>query len=127
MRRSRSRWSVCTVDSEERAPTAGVAGSGLSGTAGRLAAPLRGRYSRRADGRLDHLSRCCAACGRGYRLDARMAASGQCIRMQQLEQHALLEQVTVEGALCSKASCVVLVEASRAAGDQWRERERETK
>ena len=41
MRWSRSRWSVCTVDSEERAPTAGVAGSCLSGTAGRLAAPLR--------------------------------------------------------------------------------------
>ena len=38
--------------------------------------------------------------------------------MQQLEQHALLEQMIVEGALCSKASCVVLVEASRVAGER---------
>ena len=37
------------------------------------------------------------------------------------KQHALLEQMIVEGALYSKASCVVLVEAGR------RERERETK
>ena len=50
-----------------------------------------------------------------------MAASGGCIRMQQLEQPALLEQMIVEGALCSKASCVVLVEASRAAGERERE------
>ena len=34
------------------------------------------------------------------------------------KQHALLKQVTVEGALCSKASCVVLVEASRVAGER---------
>ena len=40
------------------------------------------------------------------------------MRMQQLAQHALLEQVIVEGALCSKASCVVLVEASRVAGER---------
>ena len=33
------------------------------------------------------------------------------------KQHALLEKMTVQGALCSKASCVVLVEASRAAGE----------
>ena len=52
-RRSRSRWSVCTVDLEERGPTAGVAESGLSGTAARLAAPLRGMHSRRDDSRLD--------------------------------------------------------------------------
>ena len=32
---------------------AGVAGSGLSGAAGRLAAPLRGRHSRSEDGMLD--------------------------------------------------------------------------
>ena len=104
-----------------RAPSAGVAGSCLSGTTGRLAAPLRGRHSRREDGRLDHLSRCCAACGRGDRRAVRMAASGGCIRMQQLEQHALLEQMTVEGALCSNASCVVLVKASRVAGERGRE------
>ena len=33
----------------------------------------------------------------------------------------LLEQITVEGALCSKASCVVLVEASRVAGERERD------
>ena len=38
--------------------------------------------------------------------------------MQQLEQHALLEQMIVEGALCRKATCVVLVEASRVAGER---------
>ena len=52
MRRRRKRRSVGTVDSEERGPTAasssaGVAGSGLSGAAGRLAAPLRGRHRAR--------------------------------------------------------------------------------
>ena len=41
VRRSRNRCSVGTADSAQRAHTAGVAGSGLSGTAGRLAAPLR--------------------------------------------------------------------------------------
>ena len=58
MRQRRCRRSVCTVDSEERASAAGVTGSSLSGTAGRLAAPLRGR---REDGRLKRLSRRCAA------------------------------------------------------------------
>ena len=43
--------------------------------------------------------------------------------MQQLEQLALLEQMIVEGALCRKASCVVLVEASRVAGGRGRRRE----
>ena len=85
MRRSRSRRSVGTGDSEARGPTSGVAGSGLSGTAGRIAAPLRGRHSRREDGRLDRLSRCCAACRRRDRRAARMAASGGCIRMRQLQ------------------------------------------
>ena len=41
--------------------------------------------------------------------------------MQQLEQHALLEQMTFEGALCSKASCVVPVKASRIAGERERD------
>ena len=45
--------SVDTLDSDERGPTAGVAGSSLSSTAGRLAAPLGGKHSRREDGRLD--------------------------------------------------------------------------
>ena len=58
VKRSRYRCSVGTADSAERAHTAGVAGSGLSGTAGRLAAPLRGRHSRREVGRCDHLSMC---------------------------------------------------------------------
>ena len=65
---------MCTADSEEWSPTAGVARSFPSGTAGRLAAPLRGRHSRREDGGLDHLSRCCAACGGWDRLASRMAA-----------------------------------------------------
>ena len=30
----------------------------------------------------------------------------------------LLEQIIVDGALCSKASCVILVEASRVAGER---------
>ena len=38
------------------------------------------------------------------------------------KQHALLEQMIVEGALYSKASCVVLVEACRVAGERERER-----
>ena len=49
--------SIGTADSEARGPTSDVAGSGLSGTAGRIAAPLRDRHSRREDGRLDRLSR----------------------------------------------------------------------
>ena len=76
VRRRRNRSCVGTVDSEERGPTAGVAESGLSGAAGRLAAPLRDMHSRREDGRLDHLSRCCAASRRGDIRTARMAASG---------------------------------------------------
>ena len=73
------------------------------------------------------MSRCRAACGREYRLAARMAASGGCICMQQLEQHALLEQMIVEGALCSKASCVVLVKPVALLRERARERGRETK
>ena len=42
-----------------------------------------------------------------------MAVSGGCIC-------TLLEQIIVDGALCSKASCVVLVEASRVAGERER-------
>ena len=45
-----NRRTVDTLDSEEKGPTAGGAGSSLSSTAGRLAAPLRGKYSRREDG-----------------------------------------------------------------------------
>ena len=118
MRRSRNRCSAGKANSEGRGPTAGDARSGLSGTVGRFAAPLRGRHSRREDGRLCRFSRCCAACRRGDRRAARMAASEECIRMQRsssFKQHALLKQMTVEGALCCKASCVVLVEASRIA------------
>ena len=44
-----------------RRPPRPAAGSGLSGTPCRLAAPLRGRHSRREDDRLDRLSRCQAA------------------------------------------------------------------
>ena len=47
--------------------------------------------------------------------------------MQQLEQHALLEQMIVEGALCSKASCVVLVKPVALLRERARERGRETK
>ena len=35
MRQRRNRRSIGTIDSDERGPTAGVAGSGLSGIAGR--------------------------------------------------------------------------------------------
>ena len=98
---------VDTLDSEESGPTAGVAGSSLSSTAGtgRLAAPLRGKHSRREDGRLDRLSR----------LDRlHLEGAFACIS---LKLHALLEQMIVEGTLCSKPSCVVLVEASRVPGE----------
>ena len=118
----RNRRSVGTVEPEERA-TAGVAGRGLSGTAGRLrlAAPLRVRHSRREDGNLDRLSRCYATCRRGNRRAARMAEPEGCIRQRlfacsSLKQQALIERKIVEGALASKASCVVLVEASRVPG-----------
>ena len=53
MRQRSNRSIVGMVDSEARSPTAGVAGSGLSGTACRLAALLRGRHSRHEDGRLN--------------------------------------------------------------------------
>ena len=66
----RNRRSVGTADSEERGPTAGVAGSGLSSTVGRLEAPLRARHSRREDGRLDRLKR------RGDRLAGSGRADG---------------------------------------------------
>ena len=111
MRRRRNHRSVCTVDSEERDPTTGVAGSGLSGTA-------EGRPRRREDGRLNRLGRCCAASRRGDRRAARMAASGGCIPLyacSSFKQHALLEQMIIYSALCSKVRCVVLVEASRVA------------
>ena len=101
-------------------PKADLVGCGLSGTAGRLAAPLWGRHSRREDGRLDCL-RCLAACRRGGdRRAARMVASGGCIRLyacSSLKQHAVLEQARFEGALPSKASCIVLVEASHVPGE----------
>ena len=48
-----------------------------------------------------------------------MAASGECIRLyarRSLKQSALLEQMIIKGALCSKARRVVLVEASRVPG-----------
>ena len=50
---------------------------------------------------------------------SQMAASGGCIRMYAciLKQHALLEQMIVEGI---KASCVVLV-ASRVPGEEEEE------
>ena len=53
--------------------------------------------------------------------DARAAAASDwCIGLYacSLKQHALLEQMIVEDALCRKASCVVLVEASRVPGEE---------
>ena len=75
--------SVCTVDLEERGPTAGIAGRSLSGTAGRLAAPLRGRHRKCEDSnvRLNSLSWCCAASRRWDRRAALLAASGGCIHL----------------------------------------------
>ena len=82
-------------------------------------APLRGRHGRREDARLDRSGRRCAASRRGDGRAARVAASGACIRLHACKQHALLEQTTVEGALCSEASCavVVRVEAGRVPGE----------
>ena len=72
--------SVDTLDSDERVLwQAGVVGSSLSSTAGRLAAPLRGKHSRREDGRLERLSR------RGDRLASSGRADG-CI--QRVHLHA---------------------------------------
>ena len=88
-------------------PASGVVGRLLSGAGGRLTAPLRGRHSRREDGRLDRLGRCCAASRRADRRAARMAAAGGCVRLNacsSLRRYALLERIKVEGALCSKAS-----------------------
>ena len=118
MRRSRSRWSVCTVDSEERGPTVVVAGSGLSGTVGRIAAPLRGRRSRREDGRLSARAGAARPAGAGIDGPRGWLHLKSAFACSSSKQHALLEQMTVQGALCSKASCVVLVEASRVAGER---------
>ena len=63
------------------------------GTADILAAPLiRGRHSRREDGRLDRLSRlgCCTASRSGDRRAVRMAANN-CCACSSLKQHALFE------------------------------------
>ena len=86
---------VGTVDSEERVPTAGVAGSGLSGTSGRLAAPLRGRNNRREDGGLDRLSRCCAASRRGDSRATRMAARGPSLVSSAYRRHSQRSEGTV--------------------------------
>ena len=73
--------SICTVDLEERGPTAGIAGSCLSGTAGRHAVQLRGRHRKCEDVRLNSLSWCCAASRRWDRRAALLAASGGCIHL----------------------------------------------
>ena len=75
-----------------------MAGCSLSSTAGRLAAPLRGKHSRREDGRFDRLSR------RGDRLAGRWLHLEGAFACSSLKQHVLLEQMKVKGALCSKAS-----------------------
>ena len=64
MRRRRNRRTVGTLDSEEpeRGPEPGVAGGGLSGAAGRLAAPLGGGQSRRGDGSPTPASWCVCVC-----------------------------------------------------------------
>ena len=67
-------------------------------------------------GRLDHLSRCCAVSRCGDRRAARRASRGRC-KQQQPKQHALLEQILVEGMLRRKASRVVLVKAGRIPGE----------
>ena len=95
-RESSNRRNVGTVDSEEMAPL-------WAGTAGvRLA--------------FDRWSRCCTASKRGDKRAAQMAASGGCT-CSSLIQHALLERMIVEGAFGSKASWILLVEASCAAGE----------
>ena len=55
-------------------------------------APLRGRYRKRENGRLDRLSRCCAASRRRDGHAAQMAASGGCIGMQQLQTTCALRE-----------------------------------
>ena len=80
-------------------------------------APLRGRHGRREDARLDRSGRRCAASRRGDGRAARVAASGACVRLHACKQRALLEQTTVEGALCSEAGCAVVVEAGRVPGE----------
>ena len=94
-----NRRSVDTLESEERGPTAGVAGSSLSSTAGRLAAPLRGKHSRREDGRLDRLSRRgdrLAGSGRAdgfiWRVDLHAAASSNMRPRLKLCLHNILSQ-----------------------------------
>ena len=63
-----------------------MAGSGLSGTAGSLTAPLRGRHSRREDGRLP------GGDGQGLR----MAASAGCIRLYACRNLKQQQDVLVE-------------------------------
>ena len=112
-RRRHNRRSVGVVDSDERVSYGGMAGSGLSGTA--RAGSLRGPGT--AGVRLA----VCAARQSGAGIDG---PRGGCIRLHgcsSLKQHALLEQMTVEGAPCRKASCVVVVEASRVPGEREEE------
>ena len=89
-----------------RRGTAGGAGSGLSGAAGRLAAPLRGRRTAGVGtAGSTALSRRRTASRRGDGRAARMAASGGrtrlCARVR-VKKRALLEQIIVDGSLCSK-------------------------
>ena len=91
---------------------------------GHSRAQLRGGRSRCEDARLGARAGAARLPVRGDRWASRIAISGGCIHLyacRSLKQHALLEQMIVEGALCSKASCVVMVEASCIFGEQEEE------